>query len=137
VHEACDERDPSSRAHGSFETAGARDLRALRPQSGVRGASRCTSKRAATVEVSMLKRMGLAIVVTLLMIPALGQAQNSPADDEHHGPRPEAIAACKDKTEGDACEFDAPRGHIAGACRKVRTGDLACVHPHHHHDGSS
>jgi len=85
----------------------------------------------------MLKRMVLAIVVSLLMIPALGEAQNSPADDEHHGPRPEALAACKDKIEGDACEFDAPRGHIVGACRKVRTGDLACVHPHHHHDAGS
>jgi hypothetical protein len=112
------------------------DLLALRRESAVRGEFRCASNPL-PVEVLMLKRMCLAIVVSLLMIPALGEAQNSPTDDEHHGPRPEAVAACKDKTEGDACEFDAPRGHIVGACHKVRTGDLACVHPHHHHDGGS
>ncbi|HXX70257.1 MAG TPA: hypothetical protein VEK07_23965 [Polyangiaceae bacterium] len=74
----------------------------------------------------------LAATVCVL-VPALAAAQSDPGG-EHHGPRPEAIAACKGKTDGDACEFDAPRGHVSGTCRKVRTGDLACVHPHHHHD---
>jgi hypothetical protein len=77
--------------------------------------------------------VGAAFVI----VPAFGAAQSSPSDDEPHAPRPEAIAACKDKSEGDACEFDAPRGHVSGTCRKVRTGDLACIHPHHHHDGGS
>jgi hypothetical protein len=85
----------------------------------------------------MSKWVRLAIVAALTIVPALGAAQSAPSDDEPHGPRPEAIAACKDKGEGDACEFDAPRGHIAGTCHKVRSGDLACVHPHHHHDGGA
>ncbi|MGO9834313.1 MAG: hypothetical protein ACLP1X_08865 [Polyangiaceae bacterium] len=85
----------------------------------------------------MLKSMRLAVAVGLMIVPALAVAQSNPSDDEHHGPRPEAIAACKDKSEGDGCEFDAPRGHVAGTCHKARTGDLACFHPHHHHDGGS
>jgi hypothetical protein len=26
---------------------------------------------------------------------------------------------------------------VAGTCRKVPSGDLVCVHPHHHHEGST
>ena len=86
---------------------------------------------------SMFKLVRITLSAALLLAPAVVAAQSSPADDEPHGPRPEAVAACKDKSEGAACEFDAPRGHIAGTCRKVHTGDLACVHPHHHHDGGA
>jgi hypothetical protein len=78
-----------------------------------------------------------AAVAACTIAPILGLAQNSPADDEHKGPRPEAIAACKDKNEGDACEFDAPRGHVTGSCHKMRSGDVACAHPHAHHDGGA
>jgi hypothetical protein len=85
----------------------------------------------------MLKWMRLSVALALVIVPALSAAQSSPSDDRGHGPHPEAIAACKDKSEGDACEFDAPRGHVSGTCRKVRTGDLACVHPHEHHDGGT
>jgi hypothetical protein len=84
----------------------------------------------------MWKLMPTAAAVTMTLT-TLGAAQSSPADDEPHGPRPEAIAACKDKNEGDACEADTPRGKMPGTCRKVRTGELACVHPHHHHDGGA
>jgi hypothetical protein len=83
----------------------------------------------------MLRPMRVAVAVGLMIVPALAVAQSEPGDGEHHGPRPESIAACKDKSEGDACEFDAPRGHVAGTCHQARTGDLACFHPHHHHDG--
>jgi hypothetical protein len=90
------------------------------------------------MEILMSKWTCLVVAIAVLIVPVLGAAQNSPADDEHHGPRPEAIAACKDKNEGDACEFDAPRGHVVGTCRKAPTGDLACMHPHHHHhDGGT
>jgi hypothetical protein len=86
----------------------------------------------------MTKWISLVVVCSgLMIVPALGTAQQSPADDEPHGPRPEAIAACKDKGEGDACEFEGHHGTVAGTCRKVRTGDLACVRPHHHHDGGA
>lgn len=82
----------------------------------------------------MLRLMRHVVAIGLVVVPAVVAAQRSFADDKPHSPRPEAIAACKDKSEGVACEFDAPRGHVSGTCRKVRSGDLACVHPHHHHD---
>jgi hypothetical protein len=83
----------------------------------------------------MFKPTELAFSFVLTLIPALCAAQSNPPGDEHHGPSPEAIAACKDKTEGDACEFEGTHGHVAGNCHKSRSGDLACWHPHHHHDG--
>jgi hypothetical protein len=83
----------------------------------------------------MTKWTCLAVGVAVVVCPALGAAQSAPADDEPHKPRPEAIAACKDRSEGDACEFEGPRGRVAGTCRKAGTGDLACMHPHRRHDG--
>jgi hypothetical protein len=85
----------------------------------------------------VFKLMCCVVGAAFVIVPAIGTAQSRPSDDEPHGPRPEAMAACKDKNEGDACEFDAPRGHVSGTCRKVRTGDLACNHPHYHHDGGT
>ena len=83
----------------------------------------------------MMKSIRFAVAIGSLIVPALCAAQSSPAQEEHHhGPSPESIAACKDKTEGSACEYDAARGHEAGTCHKDRSGDLACFHPHHHHD---
>jgi|SRR5580692_1212469 hypothetical protein len=83
----------------------------------------------------MFKTTHVAGAIALLLFPALSAAQSNPNGDEHRGPSPESIAACKDKAEGDACEFDGPHGHVAGTCRKSRDGDLACRHPHHHQDG--
>jgi hypothetical protein len=85
----------------------------------------------------MLKPMKILAALPLLMIPAVSIAQSSPPGDEHHGPSPESLAACKDKSEGDACEFDGSHGHVTGACHKTRSGDLACWHPHHHHDAGA
>jgi len=85
----------------------------------------------------MMKLTSLAVAFAVALVPALGSAQSSPTDDEPHKPRPEAIAACKDKSEGDACEFEGRRGHVAGTCRKAGTGDLTCMHPHTHHDGGT
>jgi|HubBroStandDraft_5_1064220.scaffolds.fasta_scaffold736553_2 hypothetical protein len=83
----------------------------------------------------MSKLMRLILVATLVAVPAIGAAQTGPNDEEHRGPSSEAIAACKDKSDGNACEFDGALGHVSGNCRKARSGDLACMHPHHHHDG--
>jgi hypothetical protein len=79
----------------------------------------------------------LSLSAAAMFLAALGATQESLADDEHHGPRPEAIAACKEKKEGDSCTFEGRHGAVAGACRKVHTGDLACVRPHHDHDGAA
>jgi hypothetical protein len=85
----------------------------------------------------MVKLIRWVAAVGLVIVPAVVAAQSSPSDDKPHTPRPEAIAACKDKSDGAACEFDAPRGHVSGTCHKVRTGDMVCVHPHHHRDGGA
>jgi hypothetical protein len=85
----------------------------------------------------MLKSTELVAVIALMLFPTLCAAQSNPEGDDHHGPSPESIAACKDKTEGDTCEFDGPHGHVAGTCHKSRSGDLTCRHPHHHHDGGA
>jgi hypothetical protein len=85
----------------------------------------------------MFKPMYIAAAVAWLLVPTLGAAQSNPTGDEHHGPSPESIAACKDKSEGDVCEFDGAHGHVSGSCRKGRSGDLSCWHPHHHHDGGA
>jgi hypothetical protein len=85
-----------------------------------------------------VKVLHFAAAAALLMVPALAWAQGPPDGDEHRGPPPESIAACKDKSEGDACEFDSPRDYRAGTCHRTRaTGDLACLHPHHDHDAGS
>lgn len=83
----------------------------------------------------MLKLVGTALIVSLIAVPMLASADEAPDGGERHWPRPEAIAACKDKSEGDACTFEGHRGTVSGTCRKVQSGDLACMHPHHH-DGS-
>ena len=85
----------------------------------------------------MLKFVRVAVVVASIAIPSLGSADDTPDGGEHHhGPRPEAIAACKAKAEGDACSFEGHHGTVEGTCHAVRTGDLACVRPHPHHDGA-
>jgi hypothetical protein len=61
----------------------------------------------------------LIMVICLATLPQLIEAQGSPP--------PEAIAACQNKSQGDACAFTAPGGAtITGTCRVVQ-GVLACV----------
>ncbi len=48
---------------------------------------------------------------------APGQDGGPPHGAHHHGPPPEAIDACKGKTDGDMCNFTSPRGDkITGTC---------------------
>jgi hypothetical protein len=84
----------------------------------------------------MKNLMRLVVAVGAMAVPTIVAAQGGPADgdDHHHGPSPESIAACKAKSEGDACDYDGARGQESGTCHKSKTGDLACFHPHHHHD---
>ena len=80
--------------------------------------------------------MRLVVAVGVIAVPTIVAAQSSPADgdEHHHAPSPESIAACKAKSEGDVCEYDGPHGHESGTCHKLRSGDLACFHPHQHHE---
>ena len=43
------------------------------------------------------------------------------------GPPPEAISACDEKVNRDACSFIAPHGQITGTCLPVPGANLACV----------
>ena len=47
------------------------------------------------------------------------------------GPPPEARTACEDKSQGDACEFETPRGQMNGICGSPprQTNTLVCM-PH-------
>jgi hypothetical protein len=83
-----------------------------------------------------LKFIRVAVVSASVVIPSLGAADDAPDGGGHHGPRPEAIAACKAKVEGDTCSFEGHHGAVEGTCHKVHTGDLACVRPHPHHDAT-
>jgi hypothetical protein len=83
----------------------------------------------------MLKLVPAAILVTWIAVPTLGSADDTRDGGEHHWARPEAIAACKDKSEGDTCTFEGHHGTVSGTCRKAPSGDLACFHPHHHPQG--
>jgi hypothetical protein len=93
-------------------------------------------RRPAVGGVAMLKLMRAAVVVTSIAIPALGSADDTPDGGDHHWPGPEALAACKGKSDGDACTYEGHHGTVSGTCRKVPSGDLACMHPHHHHQGT-
>jgi hypothetical protein len=92
---------------------------------------------ALTWRFHVLKISRLAVTIGLMVVPVLAVAQSIPKDDEHRGPSPESLAACKDKSEGVACEFDGRHGHVSGTCHKTRDGDLACFHLHQHHDGGT
>jgi hypothetical protein len=123
-----------SARHGSSDSLGVQDPAALRNRRRPGRAARLEA--ILYLEVPMVHSIRAAMVVFVATLTILAAAQSSPADEEHHGPRPEALAACKDKTEGAACEFDGPKGHVTGTCRKTHTDDLACMRPHHHDAGA-
>ena len=72
-------------------------------------------------------RPSVPLLVTLLAVAALA----APAFGERpsrRGPPPEALSACEGAAEEAACSFTSPRGdEVAGSCRTVRDGDVACV----------
>jgi hypothetical protein len=96
------------------------------------------------MEVILKAMHGILCGLVVLSIPVVAAAQSTPqggvtpadqvtpTDDQGrpHTPSPERIAACKDKAEGATCEFEGKRGHVEGACKKIRTGDLVCKRPH-------
>ncbi len=67
-------------------------------------------------------------VFTMLWAAQLSLAQqsdNAPPPRPRHSPPPEAIDACKDKTEGSEASFTLPNGHtVTGTC-ELRHGVLA------------
>ncbi|MCP5141308.1 MAG: YHYH protein [Chromatiales bacterium] len=43
------------------------------------------------------------------------------------GPPQEAIDACQGRSSGASCVINTPHGELDGSCRKVRSGEMACV----------
>jgi hypothetical protein len=80
----------------------------------------------------MKKLMHVALIASLFAVPALASADDTPDGGQQPWPHPQAIAACKDKSEGATCSFEGHHGTVTGACHKVPSGELACLHPHHH-----
>ena len=82
----------------------------------------------------------LATTALLLSAPfaALAQSDAASAPDQHgqhhHGPPPEAIAACKGKAVGTQASFTDRAGRtISGACTQM--GDVVAVPPPRHTNG--
>lgn len=59
----------------------------------------------------------LALACALCMAAPFAQAQPDSQGGRRHGPPPEAIDACIDRTENAACEFNGRRGEtVEGTC---------------------
>lgn len=86
--------------------------------------------------MSILRRIGVFVFSTLLCAAATAQAApQAPAakpkpgaeqDRPHHGPPPEALAACKPLANGASCSFTSPRGAHTGTCVAPQGKPLAC-----------
>ena len=61
--------------------------------------------------------------------PAKSDAGNTPPE-QHRGPPPEALAACKALASGAACGFTGPRGAMKGSCFAPEGKPLACRPAH-------
>mgnify|MGYP000538265264 FL=1 len=56
--------------------------------------------------------------------PAGGSQQQRP--DEHRGPPPQALDACKALKSGQDCSFTSPHGTVKGSCFAPKGRPLAC-----------
>lgn len=66
----------------------------------------------------------MRLLMSLLLLVVLSaQAQ---AQAPRGGPPPEALRACSGRSDGSACQFQAPHGRVQGQCRQV-PGGRACV----------
>jgi hypothetical protein len=76
------------------------------------------------------KRISVAVVSLLLMGSTLAMAEGfggPPSGSGNMKPPAEAIEACKDKNEGDAVEFNTPRGDKLKAVCKKNDNQLVAV----------
>jgi hypothetical protein len=67
---------------------------------------------------------------SMIIFAGLTVAGASIAHDKcpgHRGPPPEALAACEDKSEGDACTVQLGDRTIDGTCEAPTNRKLACV----------
>lgn len=68
------------------------------------------------------KKIALTAVLTLTAnlwgcaMPAMQSGDNQQQNRARKGPPPEAIQACANLNENDACHFSSPRGEASGMC---------------------
>jgi hypothetical protein len=97
--------------------------------------------------MNTLNRVAIRTLLFAALSCAAGAAlaqppQDTPPSDQppsdqpgrhHHGPPPEALAACKSASSGQQCSFTSPHGdQISGSCTSREEGKpLACrpAHP--------
>jgi hypothetical protein len=73
-------------------------------------------------------RTAASLLLIIGSASAVAWATDGPPDrGGRMGPPPEAVEACKDKSEGAAVEFTGPRGEKIKATCKLIDGQLAAV----------
>jgi hypothetical protein len=82
-------------------------------------------------EITLSRFAMILAVAAAIPAGATAYAQTTPGPQpvagEHHGPPPEAIAACKSSRLGQACSFTSPRGAESGTCfQPDASKPLAC-----------
>jgi hypothetical protein len=81
----------------------------------------------------------LAVIASIDVATAQSSAapQTRAAGGEHHGPPPEALAACNSAKLNQACSFAAPNGTVNGNCWQPDADHpLACRPDHGAHDAT-
>lgn len=73
------------------------------------------------------RKIAIAVLGLTMTLGVVGLA--SAQDRERRGPPPEALAACEDKSEGDACSVEFRGRTIEGTCKSGPSDDdaLACM----------
>jgi hypothetical protein len=72
----------------------------------------------------------IVVVMSVVLIPFLIWADGEGPRERPKGPPQEMIAACEDKSVGDACEFVNPQGDtVSGTCQNSPRdeGQLVCM----------
>jgi hypothetical protein len=79
-----------------------------------------------------MKRFAMLMAVAAVLMSATAWAYSEDGERGRRrgrrGPPEEAVTACEDKTEGEACAFTVPRRDIEGTCESMRRSEeVACV----------
>jgi len=81
--------------------------------------------------MKIIKKSSIAAVALGIFIACGALSNEAAAQDRggrRHGPPPEAYTACEGKSEGDAAEFESPRGNtVTGTCEYE--GDRLVLRP--------
>src|SRR5262245_58668190 len=68
----------------------------------------------------------IASTATLVALFSITGARSAEAEGPRRGPPPEAIAACEDLEQGDACSVTHDERTLEGTCEETPDGALAC-----------